>query len=298
MSGQTVHLKLRKDPRTIEDWLFCEDSVRDVCGSMKMANGTNSMRQPPAPGTRGKSAAVVRQQYVQAQEYLEKLNDDRAGATPPPRSLPMEALVEILEGKRLVQFHSHRHNDISTLLRLGREFGFTPVIQHGSESWKVADEIAAAGVPSSIIVVDSPGGKLEARDIRWENGLALERAGAPVAFHTDDWITDSRHFLRSAGLAVRAGMSRAKALEGLTIVPARMLDLGDRVGSLRVGKDADFVVLDGDPLSVYTQVMETWVEGQKVFDRSRAEDRLWAVGGYGAGDDRAPACCGGEEARS
>ena len=154
---------------------------------------------------------------------------------------------------------------------------------------------AAAGVGSSIIVVDSPGGKLEARDIRWENGAALAEAGAQVAFHTDDWITDSRLFLRSAALAVRAGMSRKKALEGLTIEPARMLELEERIGSLEVGKDADFVLLDGDPFSVYTKILETWVEGEKVFDRSQEEDRLWAVGGRGAGHDYDPRCCAGGE---
>ena len=103
MSGQTVHLKLRKDPKTIEDWLFCDDPVTEICGSMKMANGTNSIRNnPPAPGTRGKSAALVRQKYIQAQEYRDKLNEDSAGAKPPPRDIAMEALVEILDGKRLV----------------------------------------------------------------------------------------------------------------------------------------------------------------------------------------------------
>jgi imidazolonepropionase-like amidohydrolase len=141
-------------------------------------------------------------------------------------------------------------------------------------------------VPSSIIVIDSPGGKLEARDVSFENGAALERAGAEVAFHTDDWITDSRLFLRSAALAVRAGMSREGALRALTLAPAEMIDLGDRIGSLEPGKDADLVVLSGDPFSVYSRVLETWVEGEKVFDLSDPGDRLLAVGGWGAGSPR------------
>jgi imidazolonepropionase-like amidohydrolase len=156
------------------------------------------------------------------------------------------------------------------------------VLQHVSEGWKVADEIARSGAGSSVIVIDSPGGKLEAVDLAMTTGAALEKAGALVAFHTDDWITDSRHFLRSAGLAVRAGMSREKALEALTINGARLLKLEDRIGSLAPGKDADFIVLSGDPLSVYTRVEQTWVEGRKVFDLSSPEDHLYAVGGYGA----------------
>jgi imidazolonepropionase-like amidohydrolase len=197
----------------------------------------------------------------------------------------MEALVEVLDRARVVHFHTHRHDDILTALRLQKEFGFRMVLQHVSEAWKVADEIAQAKVPASIIFIDSPGGKLETTDIKFENGAALERAGALTGFHTDDGITDSRWFLRSAGLAVRAGMSRAKALYALTMANAIMLDLQDRVGSLETGKDADFIVLSGDPLSVYTHVLETWVEGKRVFDRNDPEDYLRAVGGKGADDD-------------
>jgi imidazolonepropionase-like amidohydrolase len=288
LSGQTIYLKLR-ERHSIEE-LTIPRADGQPAGGMKMANGTNSRRDPPFPGTRAKSAALVRQRYLEAQDYLRQ----RADPDPtkrPERDLALEALGEVLSGQRIVHHHTHRHDDILTVLRLREEFGFRVVLHHVSEAWKVVDEIAAAGVPSSLILVDSPGGKLEARDIRWENGRVLSAAGADVAFHTDDPITDSRLFLRSAALAVRAGMSREKALEGLTLAGARMLDLDDRVGSLEVGKEADFVVLDGDPLSVYTKVLETWVEGQKVFDRSRPEDRLWATGGYGAGSPRLPVCC-------
>jgi hypothetical protein len=166
------------------------------------------------------------------------------------------------------------------------------VLHHVSEAWKVAHEIAKAGVGCSVIVIDSPGGKIEAMDFSLATGAVLEQAGAACAFHTDDPVTDSRLFLRTAALAVRAGMTRDKALEALTLAGARMLDLDARVGSLEVGKDADLVVLSGDPLSVRTKVLQTFVEGKKVFDRDDPEDRLFAVGGYGASRDQfAEACC-------
>jgi imidazolonepropionase-like amidohydrolase len=224
---------------------------------------------------------------VKAQEFREKVRKANGDAEKmPARDLAMEALAEVLDGRRIVHFHTHRHDDILTVLRLSKEFGFRVVLQHVTEGWKVADEIAKANAPASIIVIDSPGGKLEAVDLSFANGAALEKAGALVGFHTDDAITDSRHFLRSAGLAVRAGMSREKALYALTMAGARMLDLHHRIGSLEPGKDADFIILSGDPLSVYTKVLETHVDGVKVFDRSRPEDRLYAVGGYGAGKEQ------------
>jgi imidazolonepropionase-like amidohydrolase len=113
-----------------------------------------------------------------------------------------------------------------------------------------------------------------------------------VGFHTDDGVTDSRLFLRSAALGVRAGMSRSGALAAVTLANARILGLENRVGSLEPGKDADFILLSGDPLSVYTQVEQTWVEGRKVFDLTDPQDHLYAVGGPGAGDPRrAHLCC-------
>ncbi len=289
-SGQTIYVKLRK-ARTIEDLFIYDDDGRPM-GGLKMANGTNSMRKKPFPGTRGKSAALVRQKLIKAQEYRDKIaKADGDSEKMPDRDIGLEALVEVLEGTRIVHFHTHRHDDIMTILRLKKEFGFRVVLHHISEGWKVADEIAAAGVPCSVIVIDSPGGKLEAREMHLSTGGIMERAGVLTAFHTDDWITDSRLFFRSAALAVRAGMTRAGALKALTHAGAQMLDLGDRIGSLKPGKDSDFIILDGDPLSVYTKVLQTYVDGIKVFDRSDPEDYLYAVGGYGAGDDQKPYMC-------
>lgn len=287
MSGQTAYVKLRDGARTIEDWLYCDDPRTGICGGMKMANGTNSIGSPPFPGTRAKSAALVRNLYHEAVEYREKMaeaeesedGDDEGGA-PAKRDLRMEALVEVLDGRRIVQHHTHRHNDIATVLRLKEEFGFRVVVQHGTESWKVAEELAAAGVPVSLTWIDAPGGKEETIDWNMEIGAILERAGVDVSFNTDDSVTDSRLLMRAAAIAVRYGMSRDKAIEGLTLAPARALGLEDRIGSLEAGKDADFVILSGDPLSAYTKVEQTWVEGTMIYDRANPDHRKYAVGGY------------------
>ena len=291
LSGQTVYAKLRK-ASTIDDILIRDAAGRPL-GGMKMANGTNSQRDPPFPGTRSKSAALVRQKFLKAQDYRRKLAQPPADpAKRPDRDLEMEGLVDVLEGRVIVHHHAHRADDLMTVLRLRDEFGFKVVLHHASEAWKIADRLAQSGAACSVIVVDAPGGKIEAMDMSLATGAVLEKAGVPCAFHTDDPVTDSRLFLRTAALAVRAGMSRPKALEALTRAGAGMLGLEDRVGTLEPGKDADLVVLSGDPLAVRTKVLQTWVEGRKVFDRDDPEDRLFAVGGYGASrDQRAHGCC-------
>lgn len=280
MSGQTIYVKLR-DATTIEDLLVTND--RGVYGGMKMANGTNPMNGTPGyPGTRSKSAALDRDLFMKAVEYKKKI--DKAGKDSsklPDRDLRMEPLVEVLSGKRIVHFHTHKANDILTVLRLQKEFGFRVVLHHVTEGYMVAKEIAAAKVPCSIINVDAPGGKAEAMNLWTGNGGVLEKAGVLTAIHTDDGITDSRFLLRSAAMSVRDGMSREEALKALTINGARMLDLEKRVGSLETGKDADFVILSGDPFSVYTYVLQTWVEGIKRFDLSNPADKAYATGGFG-----------------
>lgn len=280
ISGQTIYLKLREGDQIMDLVYRFEDG--SPAGGLKMANGTNSIGEPPFPGTRAKSAALVRSSYIKAIEYAEKLADAESEADRPARDLALEALGEVLSGKRMVHFHSHRHDDLLTAIRLRDEFGFRMVLHHTSEAWRVADQIAAAGVPVSLIMIDSPGGKLEALHLEAKSAPILERAGAKVAFHTDDWITDSRYFLRMAAMGVRAGMSRDAALTAMTQAGADMLDIGDRTGSLSPGKDADFVILSGDPFSVYTRVRETWVEGKKRFDLDDPEDRLVAEGGFNA----------------
>lgn len=280
MGGQTVYLKMREGKK-IEDLMLVNE--KGVTGGMKMANGTNPMRGNAGfPGTRAKSASLARELFLKAQEYKNKI--DKAGKDSsklPERDLRMEPLVEILNCKRVVHFHSHKSNDILTAIRLSKEFGFRIVLHHLSEGWMVADEIAKAGIPCSIINIEVPGGKMEATNLTLQTGAALEKAGAMVAFHTDDGVTDSRLFLRTAALSIREGMSRQKAFEGLTINGAKILDLSNSIGSLEKGKDADFIILSGDPFSVYTHVEQTWVEGKKRYDINNSSDKAYFTGGYG-----------------
>ena len=289
VGGQTAYVKLRG--RTIEDMLIHKDGIQ---GGMKMANGENPKRayasRKQAPATRMAVAALQRQLFIRAQNHqkkwdvYDKKKEEDEKAKPPDPDIALDPVIEILQGKRTVHFHTHRADDIMTAIRLAEEFQFPLVLQHVSEGYKVADEIARRNIPCSVIVLDAPGGKPEAVEMMLRNAAVLEKAGVKVAFHTDDPITDSRFFLRMAALAIRAGMSEAAALRALTIHAAEMLDLQDRIGSLEVGKDADLVVLSGPPFSVYTHVLATYIEGEKVFDRSRPSDIRYATGGFAVAD--------------
>jgi imidazolonepropionase-like amidohydrolase len=296
MGGQSAYVKLRG--KTIEQML-----IPGAIGGMKMANGTNPKgygNRNQAPMTRMEEAALARGLYQKAQQYQEKWavykKAEAAGdktAKPPDRDHDLDAVVEILEGKRIVHNHSHRADDIMTVLRLADEFHYRVVVHHGSEACVVADELAKRHVPVSYTMVDAPGGKLETISIDMRCPGMLEKAGVKVAFNTDDPITPSRLLLRQAALGVRGGMSEEAALKGLTIYAAEMLDLGSRVGTLEPGKDADFLVLSGEPFSVYTHVLQTWIEGQKVFDRSDPHDLHFATGGFSVAAQY-PALLGGD----
>jgi imidazolonepropionase-like amidohydrolase len=284
MGGQTAYVKLRGT--TMEQML-----IPGTLGGMKMANGTNPKgygTRGQAPMTRMEEAALARGIFVKAQQYKDKWDayakavaaKDK-NAKEPDHDLGLDAVVQVLNGKRIVHNHTHRADDVMTVLRLSDEFHYRVVVHHGTESCEVADELAKRHIGVSFTMIDSPGGKPETINFSISCPARLEKAGVKVAFNTDDPITNSRLLLRSAALGVRGGMSEDAALKGLTIYPAEMLDLESRVGSLEVGKDADFIVLSGAPLSVYTHVIETWIEGEKVFDRNNPADLRYATGGFG-----------------
>jgi imidazolonepropionase-like amidohydrolase len=280
VGGQTAYVKLRG--ATVEAMLIRGADGEPVRGGMKMANGENPKRARAAPdkpagnpATRMGAAFLERKLFVEALEYRKKHE---------ARDLRLEPMLEVLDGHRVVHHHTHRADDILTVLRIQQEFGHRVVLQHASEAWLVADEIARSGIPVSTLVVDAPGGKHEAVKLRLETPGILERAGVKVALHTDDFITSSRLLLRMAALAVQGGMSEAGALRAVTLHAAEMLDLGARLGSLEPGKDADLVVLSGPPFSVRTRVLETWIEGERVFDAADPADRLYQSGGFGVAE--------------
>ena len=279
IGGQTIYVKLRGD--TIEEMRVTGKSGDvEILGGLKMANGENpkgyGRNKQQAPYTRMKVAALQREQFLKAREYAAKReNDDKT-----PIDLDLEPLVEVLDRKRTVHFHSHRADDLVTAIRIAKEFDFELVLQHVTEGYRIAPLIAQRKIPCSLTLVDSPGGKMETMGLLEENAAALSKAGILVAVNTDDFITESRFYLRTAAQGMRGGLTGAEALRTVTLNPAKMLHLDHRVGSLEPGKDADFVVLSGPPLSTATKVLATYIEGKNLFDATKPGDRAYRDGGF------------------
>jgi len=280
IGGQTLYVKLRGN--TVDEMRIVDAKV---IGGLKMANGENPKgygRRGSAPFTRMKIASLQREQFIKAREYQAKWKTWRETkkGTEPERDINLDPLVEVLERKRTVHFHCHRADDLLTAVRIAEEFDFEIVLQHATEGYRVVDELKAKKIPVSLTLVDSPGGKAEVMALIEENAAILDKAGVLVALNTDDFITESRFMLRTGSMAVRGGMTEASTLRALTINPAKMMHLDHKIGSLEKGKDADFVILSGAPFSAYTAVLETYIDGKRVFARDQRSDWSYQAGGY------------------
>lgn len=243
---------------------------------IKFALGENTKRdrEPDRyPATRMGVQDVIRQAFLQAREYqrqwqaYEQARRAKRPAIPPRRDLKLETLAEILDGKRLVHAHSYRGDEILQLIRLAEEMGFKiATFQHVLEGYKVADEIARHGAGASTFS-DWWAYKVEAYDAIPYNAALMTERGVVVSINSDS-REEMRHLNQEAGKTVKwGGLSENDALKLVTLNPARQLGVANRVGSIEVGKDADLVVYTNHPLSVYSIVEQTLIDGQVYFDR-------------------------------
>jgi N-acetylglucosamine-6-phosphate deacetylase len=209
---------------------------------------------------------------ISAREYRRQHAEwnARHEGLPPRRDLELDALVEILEGKRLIHCHSYRQDEILALLRVCEAHQVKiATLQHILEGYKVADAIARHGAGGSSFS-DWWGYKMEVLDAIPYNGLIMHRAGIDVSFNSDDREL-ARHLNHEAAKAVKyGGVEETEALKFVTLNPAKQLRIDKQVGSLEVGKDADFVVWSGPPLSTLARCEQTWIDGRKYFDRAES----------------------------
>lgn len=274
IGGQSTTVKF-KWGKAVEDF-----PVEGAPSGIKFALGENPKRThvqiqqgqtPRYPRTRMGTMEVIRDAFVRARDYKKSWDDFKAGKTKitPRKDLELEPLVEIIEGKRLVHAHGYRSDEHLNLLLIADEFGFkVATLQHGLEAYKIAPEIAKRGTGVSIFV-DSWSYKFEAYDAIPYNAAILWKAGVSVSINSDSDERMRRLNLDAAKVMKYGGVPEEDSLKMITLNPAKQLGIDKRTGSIEVGKDADLVIWNAHPFSVYARPEITMIEGDIYFDRTK-----------------------------
>lgn len=277
IGGQNQVIKLRWGA-AYEDLKFKQApaGIKFALGeNVKQSNWELSTRTR-YPQSRMGVEQLFRERFNAGRQYIELWNQwrDNPQGLPPRRDLELDAIAEILEGKRWIHCHSYRQDEILGLLRVLEEYGITiGSLQHILEGYKVADEMAKHGATASSFS-DWWNYKFEVFDAIPHNGALMHRRGIVVSFNSDDNEL-GRHMNHEAAKAVKyGGVDPMEALKFVTLNPAIQLRIDEHVGSIEVGKDADLAIWTGSPLSPMARCEQTWIDGRKYFDRLQdAEDR-------------------------
>jgi imidazolonepropionase-like amidohydrolase len=271
IGGQTAALKCWG--RTVDEMLL------KAPAGMKSALGENPKRvygeRKQSPSTRLGTAAVIRGALVDAGNYLAKLEAEQRKPEderkPVDRDLKLEALGRVLRKEIPWRQHCHRADDIATALRIAEEFGYELVIDHGTEAHLLADILAAKNIPVIIGPLFTSRSKVELRNRSLDNPGKLAAAGVTIAITTDHPVVPINFLAHQAALSVKHGLDRDTALRALTINPARIIGIDDRLGSIEPGKDADLVVWSGDPLDVLSRVEHALIDGTEIYSYADGE---------------------------
>jgi len=240
--------------------------------SMKWAWGENAKR---VYGTRGESpstlmgeAAVVRQRLLDAQNYTAKWKaweDGTKKTAPPDRDLQLEALAQVLAGKVRLNIHSYQVNHFEALFRIADEFHFKiAALHHALDAYMIAPEIARRNI-GVVTFADAWGFKVEGWDAIPQNAYLLWKQGVTVSLHTDNPVIEERNYIEQAAIINHYGMPDEAALQTVTINPAKILAIDDRVGSVDVGKDADLTIWTGFPLELTSKADRVFIDGKLVY---------------------------------
>jgi imidazolonepropionase-like amidohydrolase len=275
IGGQNATIKLRWGEQA-DGLVFrgADPTIKFALGENPKQSNWGDQFTTRYPQTRMGVEQIIRDRFRAAQDYRrawERWNSlpekEQERTVPPRRDLELEALVEILEGKRKVHAHSYRQDEILMLMRVAEDFGFRiGTFQHVLEGYKVADVMAQHGAMASTFT-DWWSYKIEVYDAIPYNGALMHDVGVVVSFNSDSGELARRLNTEAAKAVKYGGVPPEEALKFVTLNPAKQLGIADRVGSLEKGKDADFVIWSGDPLSVFSVCEQTWIEGRKYFDR-------------------------------
>ena len=235
--------------------------------AMKCAFGENPKRcygqgAKKSPMTRMGTAAVLRELLFKAKRYLE---DKEAGKNP-AFDMKLEAMIPVMKGEIPLKAHAHRADDILTSIRIAREFGLNITLDHCTDGALIADELAEEGLSAFVGPTLGSKSKIELRNKSFTTPKILHEAGVPISIITDAPVIPLQYLPMCAGLAVNSGLDYEEGWRAITINPARQTGIGDRVGSLETGKDADVVIWSADPMvTLGAQAHTTIVDGKIVY---------------------------------
>lgn len=279
IGGQNQVIKLR-DGASPEEMKFegAPTGIKFALGENVKQSNWGERNVTRFPQSRTGVPTFYRNRFTAAQQYLKAWEDFQKDAgTAPRRDLELEALGEIIEGKRLIHCHSYRQDEILAFLRVMENFKVrVGTLQHILEGYKVADEIAKHGAGASCFA-DWWAYKFEVYDAIPQAGALMRERGVLVSFNSDSSDLARRMNTEAAKAVKFGGVPEEEALKFVTINAAKQLGIDKRVGSLEPGKDADFVVWSGHPLDSRSVVLQTWIDGKKYFDRDEAAKRAAAL---------------------
>ena len=260
ISGQFAAIK------TTGKWV--DAMVVQAPAAMKLALGENPKcvynERHETPVTRMATAAIIRENLAKALEYGEKLERAAEDEDKPDYDAKLEALLPVVRGELPVHIHAHRADDIATAIRISKEFGLKCVIVHGTEAHLIPELLVQEGVP----VITGPclgdRSKPELANMTIESPAVLALHGVKTAICTDHPEVPVQHLALCAAMAVKGGMNPEAALAAITINPAQIAGIDNRVGSLTPGKDADIVITSGHPINLFSRVQTVLIGGQRI----------------------------------
>ena len=238
---------------------------------IKAAFGENPKRvytdRKKLPTTRMGTAAVMRKALMAAQDYMLEKESKAGNNEPFKRDIKNESLVRVLKREIPLKTHAHRADDIMTVLRIAKEFDINVTLEHCTEGHLIADKIFETGTPAVVGPTLTGMTKVELKERTFKTPGILSRVGVKVALMSDHPVIPTENLPIYAALSVKAGMDEEEALKAITINPAEILGIDDRVGSIEEGKDADIVIFDGHPLDIKTNVVKVIINGEIVYKK-------------------------------
>lgn len=250
-----------------------DDLIIKAPAAMKVAFGENPKvnysGQGKSPSTRMAVAAMLRRELAEAGDYWRRKVKALAAGEDFQEDFTKECWIPVLEKKIPLKAHVHRADDIFTAIRIAKEFGLHMTLDHCSEGHLIAEEIAREGFPAIVGPDLTSRNKIEVQNMSFKTAGVLNKAGVMTAITTDHPVSQIQTLPLCAGLAVKAGLPLSEGYKAITLYPAIICGVEDRMGSLEVGKDANIAIFDGNPMEVFTNTLYTIIDGQIVYDASK-----------------------------